>query len=60
MGISTFDLYLLITRSKNGLFNIITIQTDDTFILGNSAFIKLKSTKLEKAKLITKPIKFLT
>ena len=60
MGISTFDLYLLVTRSKDGPFGIIVMQTDDILILGDNAFIELESTKLEKAKLIAKSTEFLT
>ena len=55
METSTFDPCLLITRDKDGLFRMVAIQTNDTLILGDSAFVELESTKLEKAKLIAKP-----
>ena len=55
----TFDPCLLVTRNKDGPFRIVTIQTDDTLILGDDAFVELEHIKLEKAKLMAKPIESL-
>ena len=49
----------MVTRNKDGPFGIIAMQTDDILILGDDAFIELKYIKLEKAKLIAKPIESL-
>ena len=35
------------------------IQTNDTLILGDNAFIEIESIELEKAKLVAKPAKSL-
>ena len=60
METSTFDPYLLITRDESGLFGIVGIQTNDTLILGDNAFIEIESIELEKAKLVAKPAESLT
>ena len=36
------------------------MQTDDTLILGDDAFVEREGVELEKAKLIAKPVKSLT
>ena len=50
----TYDPCLLIT--KNGLFGIVGIQTNDTLILGSKEFIAQEDSELQKAKLLAKPI----
>ena len=55
----TFDPCLLITQNKDGLFEIVAMQTDDILILRDNAFVELERTKLKKAKLITKLIESL-
>ena len=48
-----FDLCFLITTIKTP-FRIISIQTNDTIILGDDQFLALKEDKLVKANLIVK------
>ena len=59
METSTFDPCLLVTRNKDGPFGMVAMQTDDTLILGDDAFVELEYIKLEKAKLMVKPIESL-
>ena len=49
---------LLVTTTKN-VFRVVSIQTDNTLILRNKAFVQLKNKELIKAKLSTKPAKVL-
>ena len=60
MKTSTFDLCLLMTHDKNGPFGLVGLQTDDTLILGDEAFIERENDELHKAKLIAKPAEKLT
>jgi hypothetical protein len=53
MTISTYDLCLLITITKNG-FDIVEMQIDDTIILADELFSILKKNELLNAKFITK------
>jgi hypothetical protein len=53
METSLYDLCLLITTSKD-TFRVVGIQIDNTLILGDNNFVKLKQDKLEKAKLSAK------
>jgi hypothetical protein len=55
METSLYDLCLLITTSKDA-FRVVGMQTDDTLILGDNNFVKLKQDELEKAKLSAKPV----
>ena len=50
----TFDLCFLIITTGTP-FGIISMQTDNTIILGDKQFSALKKDKLIKANLITKP-----
>ena len=55
----TFNPCLLVTRNKDGLFEIVIIQTNDIFILRDDAFVELEYIKLKKIKLIIKFLEFL-
>ena len=57
---STFNPYLLVTRDEDGPFGIVGIQTDNTLILGDDAFVEKEGVELEKAKLMAKPVESLT
>lgn len=57
---SIYDPCLFVTHEKEGPFGIVGMQTDDTLILGDEAFVKRENVELEKAKLIAKPIESLT
>jgi hypothetical protein len=61
LGIETslYDLCLLITTSRDA-FRVIGIQTDNTLILGDDNFTKIKQDELEKAKLSTKLVNILS
>ena len=48
-----YDLCLLITTSKDA-FRVIRMQTDNTLILRDDNFVKLKQDELEKVKLSAK------
>jgi hypothetical protein len=60
MDTSTFDPCLLVTRDEDGPFGMVGMQTDDTLILGDDAFVEKEGVELEKAKLIAKLVKSLT
>jgi hypothetical protein len=53
----TFDLCLLVTKDQDGPFRLVGMQTNDTLILGDQAFVELKDSKLKKANLLAKPAK---
>jgi hypothetical protein len=55
METSLYNLYLLITTFKNA-FKIVKMQINNTLILRNDNFAKLKQDKLKKAKLSAKLI----
>jgi hypothetical protein len=59
METSLYDPCLLITTSKDA-FGVIGIQIDNTLILGDDNFARLKQDELEKAKLSAKPVNTLT
>jgi len=59
MSTSTYDPCLLITKSANA-FGIVSMQTDDTLMLGTPAFSSLEERKIQKAKFRSKPKSILT
>jgi hypothetical protein len=46
MATLTYDLYLLITNSDANVFGIVGMQTDDTIMLGTTAFLSLEEKKI--------------
>ncbi len=57
---STYDLCLLTTINKEGLFRLVSIQTDNTLFLGDKHFTSLKERKIYKKKLLAKRIEKLS
>ena len=55
MRTSTFDPCLLVTKDQDGPFGLVGMQTDDTLILGDQAFVELEDSELKKANLLAKP-----
>jgi hypothetical protein len=55
-----YDLCLLITKDKEGLFRLVGIQTNNTLILRDDQFIVQEDVELKKAELLVKPSKQLT
>ena len=51
---------LLITKEDSGIFRLVRIQTNNTLILRDPAFVTLKDNKLKKAKLLVKLAKKLS
>jgi len=60
MRTSTFDPCLLVTKDQDGPFGLVGMQTDDTLILGDQAFVELEDSELKKANLLAKPAEQLT
>jgi len=52
---SIYNPYLLIINTKERLFGVIGIQTNDILILSTKDFKKLEKEELIKAKLLIKP-----
>jgi hypothetical protein len=48
MLISIYDLCLLIINNNVDTFGIVSMQIDDTLILGTTAFLLLKERKIQK------------
>ena len=49
MSILTYNPYLLITNRDANAFRLISIQTNNTLILGTAVFLLLKEKKLKEA-----------
>jgi hypothetical protein len=60
MSTSTYDPCLLITNNNADTFSIVSMQIDDTLILGTAAFLLLKEKKIQKAQFRLKPKAVLT
>ncbi|RDW58864.1 hypothetical protein BP6252_13340 [Coleophoma cylindrospora] len=59
MMTSSYDPCLLITQTKEA-FGVVGMQTDDTLILGNQAFVEREDKALKEAKLSAKKAEVLT
>ncbi|KAF7574817.1 DUF1421 multi-domain protein [Pyrenophora tritici-repentis] len=61
MSTSTYDPCLLITNSDDAdVFGIVGMQTDDTLMLGTTAFLSREEKKIQKAQFRSKPKAMLT
>ena len=60
MTTSTYDPCLLISTTDKEAFGIVSIQTDNTLILGTEQFSVTKDIELEKANFQVKPKSRLT
>jgi hypothetical protein len=45
----------LVLRDENGPFGLVSMQTDDTLVLGDNEFVKQEDVELKRAKLLAKP-----
>ena len=55
MQTSTYDPCLLLTNGNKDDFGLVGMQTDDTLIVGTSAFLATEEEKIQKAKIRCKP-----
>jgi hypothetical protein len=60
MSTLTYDPCLLVTNSDTDVFGIVSMQTDDTLMLGTAAFLSLEEKKIQKAQFRSKPKAALT
>jgi hypothetical protein len=50
MSTLTYNSYLLVINRDADAFRLISIQTNDTFMLRTAAFLSLKEKKLKEAR----------
>ena len=55
----TYDPCLLISTKESHEFGVVSMQTDDTLILGNKDFLAREQNEIAKAGFLTKPIRVL-